>query len=31
MVELIIFAIAITFVTSRTPKEWKDLIDNIEE
>lgn len=31
MVELIIFAIAIAFVTSHTSEEWKDIIDNIEE
>ncbi len=31
MVELIILAIVIAFVTSHTPEEWKEILDNIEE
>lgn len=31
MVELIILAIAIAFVSSHTHEEWKETLDNIEE
>lgn len=31
MVELIILAIAFAFVSSHSPEEWKEILDNIEE
>ena len=31
MVEFIILAVVIAFVSSHSPEEWKEIIDNIEE